>query len=217
MATTSASAIRRVPQTNTGLRIIVAACTLFWAALAISPLNRVGWVLEHTPTLIGVTILVKTYRSVPLSNTSYSLLGFFVALHSIGAHYGYAEVPIGHWMRETFGLDRNHYDRLVHFGFGFLLAYPVREFLMKATNLRRAWTYYLPAEVIIATSAIYEVLEMFVAMAIRPDMGVLYLGTQGDVWDAQKDMGMAAVGSVLIMALVACGRQWRKRSLRAFW
>jgi putative membrane protein len=190
---------------------------LFWVVLAISPVNRVGWVLEHTPTLIGVSILIRTYRTVPLSDISYSLIGFFVALHSIGAHYGYAEVPFGHWMRDGLGLDRNHYDRVVHCAFGFLLAYPVREFLMKTTSLRRGWTYYLPVEVIFATSGLYEVLEMFVAMTIRPDMGVLYLGTQGDVWDAQKDMGMAAIGAVLMIALVACQREWRKRSLRAFW
>jgi putative membrane protein len=216
MATTSASAIQRVARPNTGLRIIAVVFGLFWAALGISPLNRVGWLLEHTPTLIGVTILVRTYRTVPLSNTSYLLIGFFAALHSIGAHYGYAEVPAGHWTRETFGLERNHYDRVVHFAFGFLLAFPVREFLIKATTLRQTWTYYLPVEVIVATSGIYEVLEMFVAMTIRPDMGVLYLGAQGDAWDAQKDIGMAAIGSVLMMTLVACGRAWRKGSLGAF-
>lgn len=216
MAATSASDLRRAHAANPGLRAIVVVCTLFWAALGISPVNRTGWFLEHTPTLIGVALLARTHRTIPLSNVSYSLIGLFACLHSIGAHYGYAEVPFGHWMRDAFELDRNHYDRVVHFAFGFLLAYPVREFLMKATSLRRAWAYYLPVEVIVATSAIYEVLEMFVAMTIRPDMGVLYLGTQGDVWDAQKDIGMAAIGSVLMMALVACDRKWRKRSLQAF-
>jgi putative membrane protein len=216
MATISTSAIRRASAANTGLRTIVGVSALFWFSLAISPVNRIGWFLEHTLTLVGVALLAKTHRTTPLSNVSYSLIGLFACLHSIGAYYGYAQVPFGFWMRDAIELDRNHYDRVVHFGFGFLLAYPVREFIMRATSLRRAWTYYLPMEVIVAISGVYEVLEMFVAMVIRPDMGVLYLGTQGDVWDAQRDMGMAAAGSVLMMSLVACGRGWRKRSLKAF-
>ena len=210
MATTSASALRRAPANN-GLRAILIVCTLFWAVLGIAPVNRIGWFLEHTPTLIGVTLLARTHRTIPLSNVSYSLIGLFACLHSIGAHYGYAQAPFGFWMRDAFELSRNHYDRVVHFAFGFLLAYPVREFIMKATSLRRVWSYYLPIEVIVAVSAIYEVLEMFVAMVLRPDMGILYLGTQGDDWDAQKDIGMAAAGSVLMMALVVYGRVWRKR------
>jgi putative membrane protein len=216
MATTSAPAVRAAVQSNPTLRVLIAGYTIFWLALAISPLNRIGWVLEHTPTLAGVLVLVVTHRTLALSNLSYGLIGLFISLHSIGAHYGYAQVPFGFWMRDAFDFSRNHYDRIVHFSFGLLMAYPIREVILRTTNLRGFWAYYLPLEVTIATSGVYEVCEMFVAMTVQPEQGILFLGTQGDEWDAQKDMGMAALGALTTMVVLACHRKWKNRSLDPF-
>jgi putative membrane protein len=211
MATTSATAIRAASPSNPRLRYLIAAYGAFWVALAIAPLNRTGWMLEHTPTLAGVLVLAATYRSLALSNLSYGLIGLFISLHSVGAHYGYAQVPFGFWLRDAFDFNRNHYDRVVHFSFGLLMAYPIREVILRTTNLRGFWAYYLPLDVTIATSGVYEVCEMFVAMTVQPAQGILFLGTQGDEWDAQKDMGMAALGALTTMVLIAGQRKWKSR------
>lgn len=172
--------------------------------------------LEHTPTVAGVLVLVATYRTLALSNLSYGLIGFFIALHSVGAHYGYAQVPFGFWLRDAFDFQRNHYDRIVHFSFGLLMAYPIREVILRTTNLRGFWAYYLPLDVTIATSGVYEVCEMFVAMTVQPEQGVLFLGTQGDEWDAQKDMAMAALGALTTMVILAVNRKWKNRYIDPF-
>ena len=100
---------------------------LWWSALAISPLDRSDWLLENLLVFILIGALVATYRLFPLSNASYLLLTVFLTLHAVGAHYTYAKVPLGFWMQDAFDLSRNHFDRIVHFAFGLLVGYPVRE------------------------------------------------------------------------------------------
>ena len=192
---------------NLPLRAIVSVCAIFWAALAVSPASRVGWALEQAPVVAVVLVLAGTYRALPLSNRSYGLIAIFVALHSIGAHYGYGYVPLGYWLRDAFDLSRNHYDRIVHFASGLLITYPIREIILRTSGLRGFWAYYLPLDVVIATSGAYEILEMLVVMTIHPEQGVMYLGTQVDPWDTQKDMAMAASGALLAMTIIGAGRK----------
>ena len=130
-------------------------------------------------------------------------------LHAIGAHYTYSEVPFGFWMQRTFGLTRNPFDRVVHLSFGLLLAYPIREVFLRVANARGFWAYYLPLDVTLAFSALYEIMEMVVATMVAPGTGDAWLGTQGDVWDPQKDMGLAALGALLCMCLTALIRRLR--------
>ncbi len=172
---------------------------LLWVWLAIEPVNRRDWLLENVLALAAVACLLFTYRRFRFSTLSYCLIAVFLALHAIGAHYTYAEVPFGYWLKDAFGLSRNPFDRIVHFAFGVLLVYPLREILMRRAHVGGFWSYYLPASAILAQSGLFEVIEALVAMAVSPELGNLYLGTQGDEWDAQKDMTAALAGALLAL------------------
>ena len=173
---------------------------LFWTWLAIAPVNRRDWLLENLLAFALVMLLILTYRRFQLSGLSYCLITLFMTLHAVGAHYTYAEVPFGFWLRDFFSLSRNPFDRIVHFAYGGLLVYPVREVLMQVTGIRGLWSYYLPASLILAQSGLFEVIEAIVAVLVSPELGDAYLGTQGDKWDAQEDMASAFGGAVLAMA-----------------
>jgi putative membrane protein len=172
---------------------------VLWVWLAIEPVNRRDWLLENVLALTAVVLLLLTYRRFRFSSLSYCLIALFLALHAVGAHYTYAEVPFGFWLKDAFGLSRNPFDRIVHFAFGALLVYPLREVLMHRAHVRGFWSYYLPASAVLAQSGLFEVIEGLVAMAVSPELGNLYLGTQGDEWDAQKDMTAALVGALLAL------------------
>jgi putative membrane protein len=146
-----------------------------------------------------VILLVLTYRRFKFSGLSYCLMTVFMMLHAVGAHYTYAEVPFGFWFKDLFALSRNPFDRIVHFAFGALLAYPVREVLMRLAGVRGLWSYYLPVSAILAQSGLFEIIESVVAVLVSPELGSAYLGIQGDEWDAQKDMASAFGGAVLAM------------------
>jgi putative membrane protein len=174
---------------------------LLWTWLAIEPVNRRDWLLENLLTLAFVTLLLLTYRRFQFSSLSYGLITIFMTLHAVGAHYTYAEVPFGFWLKDMFSLSRNPFDRIVHFTYGALLVYPVREMLMRLAGVRGLWAYYLPVSAILAQSGLFEVIESVVAVLVSPELGSTYLGTQGDEWDAQKDMASAFGGAVLAMTV----------------
>jgi putative membrane protein len=175
---------------------------LLWIMLAVAPLDRQDWLIENLLALIAVTALITTYRRFQFSTPSYLLITAFLSLHAIGAHYTYAEVPFGFWLQEVFGLSRNPFDRLVHFSYGFLLSYPLREILIRLAGVANFWSYYLPVSGTLAQSGLFEILEAVVAQIVSPELGVAYLGTQGDEWDAQQDMIAALSGAVLCMGIV---------------
>jgi putative membrane protein len=190
---------------------------LLWVALAINPRYRQDWALENALSVAFVAALVLFRHRLPLSRLSYTALVLFLTLHTIGAHYTYAEVPYDQWSRaltgralsDLLGWERNHYDRVVHFSYGFLFAYPIRQILTEVAGVRGIWGYYLPFAVTSSSSADFELIEWGAATVFGGDLGIAYLGTQGDVWDAQKDMALAAVGALLSMTLVALGNAWR--------
>ena len=173
---------------------------LLWTWLAIAPVNRRDWLLENLLALALVILLVLTYRRFQFSSLSYCLIALFMTLRAVGAHYTYAEVPFGFWLKDFFSLSRNPFDRIVHFAYGALLVYPMREWLMRLAGVPGVWSYYLPASAILAQSGLFEVIESVVAVLVSPELGSTYLGTQGDEWDAQKDMASAFAGAVLTMA-----------------
>ncbi len=189
--------------------MIVAAYALWWGLFAIAPVYPADWLLENLLVVPFVALLVATYRRFPLSDLSYALIAIFLAVHAVGAHYTYSEVPLGNWARDAFGLSRNHYDRVVHFGFGLLLAYPVREVFLRVAQTRGVFAYYLPLDVTLAFSVVYELVEWGVAVTVDPAAGTAYLGTQGDPWDAQKDMALAGLGALVAMAVTAGVRRAR--------
>lgn len=193
------------------LQGLVAWYAVVWVVTAVRPLDRHDWLLENILVVLLVALLLATYRIFPISDLSYVLIAAFMTLHAIGAHYTYSEVPLGFWMRDTFGFSRNHFDRLVHCSFGLLMAYPVREVFLRVANARGFWAYYLPLDVALAFSALYEIMEMVVAQVVAPETGDAWLGTQGDVFDAQRDMLIAFLGAVVCMTVTAVVRTLRTR------
>ena len=185
--------------------LLLAYC-VFWVWLAIDPLNRRDWLLENLLVLILIPLLLLTYRRFEFSLSSYCLIGLFLVLHAFGAHYTYAEVPLGFWLRDLGGLSRNPFDRIAHFAYGAFLVYPIRELLVRQAGLRGWWAFALPVCVVLAQSGFFEVLEAIVAMIVSPELGNVYLGTQGDEWDAQHDMAAALAGSVLTMGILFASR-----------
>jgi len=173
-----------------------------WLVTAVNPFNRFDWLLENLLVFIYGALLVFSYRRFAFSNLSYGLFTVFLSLHLVGAHYTYSETPFGFRLQDWLDLSRNHYDRIVHFSFGLLLAYPFRELLMRAAGVHRSWSYLLVLVTVLGFSGFYEALEGLVAMIVSPELGAAYLGTQGDQWDAQKDTGLAFAGALLTMLLV---------------
>jgi len=184
---------------------LVSWLVLVWIATAVAPFNRRDWLLENLLVFVYAGLLVATYRRFAFSNLSYALFTLFMTLHLVGAHYTYSETPLGFWLQELFAFERNHYDRIVHFCYGLLIAYPFREVLLRAAGIRRQWSYFMAVTTVLAFSAFYELLEAVVAELVSPELGAAYLGTQGDGWDAQKDAFLAFGGAVISM-LVTWGR-----------
>jgi len=183
---------------------------VFWAALAIAPFDRFDWFLENLLVFATLPWLIHMYLRRPLSNTSYGLIVLFYCLHTVGSHYTYAEVPIGYWVSDLFGIERNHYDRAVHFSFGLLLCYPLAELIQRNARPRGNWSLTFAVLVVCTFSLIYETIEWIVAVIVSPEASLAFLGAQGDVFDAQKDGALAALGAV-VAALIA----WRLRAYRA--
>jgi len=193
---------------NRFLQILLGCYTILWILLAIHPVDRGDWLLENLLVFVTIVVLVSTYHKFQFSNVTYCLLGLFLALHAIGAHYTYAKVPAGFWMENLLHLNRNHFDRVIHFGFGLLLIYPVQELLRRTAGVRVTWLPWLALATICAMSSFFEILEAIIAQIVRPDLGAAYLGTQGDIWDAQKDMTAAIVGGILAtLTISAFGRR----------
>lgn len=179
--------------------------------MAIAPYDREAWVLENVFVLLGVIFIAATYRSIPLSRISYTLVFVFLCLHVLGSHYTYSLTPYDEWFQTVFGFsldeamnfERNHYDRMIHFAYGLLLAYPLRELFIRIANVKGFWGYFFPLVITISSSAIYEMVEWGAAEIFGGDLGIAYLGTQGDVWDAQKDMALASLGAFIAMIITA--------------
>lgn len=178
--------------------------------MAHAPADQEFWLLASILPALFVAVLIAMYRVFPLSPASYALITVFLTLHTVGVHYTYAEVPVGSWLQQALHLNRNHFDRVVHFSFGFLLAYPLEEWF-RLTGAVRGWLiYYLPVMTVLGLSGLWEIIESWVARAVHPDLGITYLGSQGDVWDAQKDMAAALYGALLCVTVLAVWRLWRR-------
>ena len=190
-------------RSNRALQGMLLWLVLVWIVTAINPLFPRDWLLENLLVFIYCALLLFTYRRFQFSNLSYGLFVLFLSFHLVGAHYTYTETPFGFWLQDWFDLQRNHYDRIVHFSFGLLLAFPMREILLRQSGVSRAWSYFISVNCILAFSAVYEVIEMVAAVIVSPELGAAYLGTQGDEWDAQKDTALAFVG-----AIAAMGATW---------
>jgi len=173
---------------------------LAWSA--VGPHDYFTWFMEVAPILIGVPILLATYRRFPLTPLLYRLIFVHAVILTVGGHYTYAEVPLGFWVRDALGLARNHYDRLGHFAQGFVPAILAREILLRRSPLRPGrWLFFLATCVCLAISACYELVEWWTAL-LTGDSATAFLGTQGDPWDTQWDMFFALTGALVSQLLL---------------
>lgn len=210
---------------NQYLLLLLAMFLVLWSALAVNPFSRSDWLLENVLLLLGVAAIAAMYRVAPLSSASYTMLFLFISLHTVGAHYTYSEVPYDAWFKsltgstlnELMGWQRNYYDRLVHFCYGLLLAYPVRELFVRLTGMRGFLSYFLPLDLTMSTSMLYELIEWGAAVNFGGDLGAAFLGSQGDVWDAQKDMALASLGALITVVVAAAISAMLKRDFAREW
>lgn len=180
---------------------------------AINPLDRFTWVLEVAPTIIGLAILIPTYSKFRLTTLVYTLIWLHMAILVIGGHYTYAEVPLGHWVREWLGQERNNYDKLGHFAQGFIPAMISREILLRFKVVRGGgWLFFIVCCICLAISALYELIE-WTAAVMSGEAADAFLGTQGYVWDTQSDMALALLGAV---AAQVCLNWLHDRQLASF-
>lgn len=178
-----------------------------WVTLGIAPRYRADWLLENLLTFVAIPAAIWGRRRFRFSDRAYVQATIFLILHAIGSHYTYSEVPLGFWARDALELGRNHYDRFVHFAFGLLMLRPVRELgFWRGRPGRLAELTFCVAGVAM-WSVLYEVVEWAVAAIVDPEAGTAFLGTQGDEWDAQKDMALAVSGAVI----AAAGEWWLDR------
>ncbi|MDO8447026.1 MAG: DUF2238 domain-containing protein [Deltaproteobacteria bacterium] len=184
------------------LIILLAAVSAIFIS-GIKPFDWTTWWLEVFPVIIGLPILIATYRSFPLTQLLYRLLLIHALILMIGGHYTYVRVPIGFWVQEMFNLGRNHYDRLGHFAQGFIPAILARELLLRRSPLVPGkWLFFIVVSICLAFSAFYELIEWWTAM-VEGEAAEAFFGTQGDVWDTQWDMFLALIGSIAAQVLLS--------------
>ncbi len=171
---------------------------VIWLLLAINPHFRGVWIAENILTVSFLIFLIITYNYFRLSNKSYLLLFGFMLLHVIGSYYAYSEVPLFTVFKETFDLARNHYDRVVHLLFGIIFFIPLREFSSQKLRLSSQWSNFFAFVAIVALKGMFEVIEYGWLLVTRDELiGIMYLGMQGDAWDAQKDIFWGMVGAAI--------------------
>jgi len=187
---------------NISYIIMIVIFAIFWIWASIKPIHFDDWVLENILVFITIPVLFFTRKKFEFSILSYSLITLFMILHIIGAHYTYAEVPWGLTLGEWLGTDRNMYDRLVHLLFGVLWVYPIFELFVRRVKVSGFWAYFVPFMIVSALSGIYEVIEWGAVAVVDPEAGIAFLGSQGDIWDAQKDMLLAKLGALWSLGVV---------------
>ena len=201
--TAATRSLRNVRPLTWGL---VSVCALVWLVCAVSPNDRLTWALEQVATAIVAACLISV-RSVRLSDLSLiGLCGLFVA-HTVGTHFTYSATPYdplfewltGYSFNDVVGWDRNHYDRFVHLLWGLCLTLPLQEYCVQRLHLGTVAAYLLSLHLVLSTSAIYELLE-WAAAVVFGEGGTEYLGTQGDVWDAQADIAISIIGWAIVTA-----------------
>jgi putative membrane protein len=199
-------------QTYTFPLVLLALYGLVFGVCAIAPYDRAVWWAENIPVLVIVSALVLISRRYRFSNTSYALMAVFIILHTIGGHYTFERVPFGA-VSEFFGFERNHFDRVAHFSVGFY-AYPIAEYLMVRRLVHSHWiTALFPLFAIATVAGGYEIIEWQYALNSDPVAGLAVLGSQGDIWDAQKDILADTLGALLVMVVFFIRHKDELRSL----
>jgi len=188
-------------------------------ALGVAPADREDWLLENLLVVTALAWLLWDHRRQRLSNVACTLLFVFGLFHEVGAHYQYSDVPYDAWfatlsggqsLDALLGFERNQYDRLVHFLYGLLVTPAAAEVIASRVKPRGFWLFLLPVTFMMSHAVIYELVEWLAASVLGGELGEAYLGTQGDAWDAQKDMALATLGSLIVQPVWMV---WRRRGL----
>jgi len=183
------------------LSIVVVVCI---ATVADPPAGRISWLLEVGPGIAGIIVLIVLYKRFPMSQMVYVCVFLHVLILIYGGYYTYALTPLGNWAREAFGFSRNHYDRVGHIALGVFPAFIIREVLLRKTPLQRGgWLYFIIISIVLAVAAFWELLEWWVALVVASDVGTAFLGSQGDIWDAQWDMFLALLGAMVVLPILS--------------
>jgi len=190
-------------KSNRWLQLFILVFLGVWGSTLIGTTDMNNWILENMLVFIFIGFLIFTYKKYQFSDLAYLLICIYLCLHVYGSKYTYAENPFGYWLKDAFDMERNHYDRIVHFSFGFLLAYPMREMFLNWLKFPVWVAWVLPIEITLSISGFYELIEWAVADVFFPAQGDAYLGTQGDIWDAQKDIFLATLGAVMATSIVS--------------
>ncbi|HEY0030263.1 MAG TPA: DUF2238 domain-containing protein [Bacteroidia bacterium] len=211
MYTTATSPVRIDFRNDKLLKVFCLLFLGFWFSTLVGTTNLTNWFMENALVIVFISILAFTYTKFKFSALSYTFILVYLCLHIYGAKHTYALNPFGFWLQDYFGLIRNPYDRIVHFSFGFMLVYPMRDFFLNKMQFPNWVAWVLPTEITLSFSCLYELIEWAVADIFFTAQGADYLGSQGDIWDAQKDMFMAFCGAVLISISVALTRKIIKK------
>lgn len=185
---------------------------VFFAVLGVAPVSRDVWVAEVIPVVIVFALLAVTFRDFRFSNVSYTLMAIWLFWHTVGGHYTFAHVPFG-WVTDLFGFERNHFDRIGHFSVGFY-AYPLAELVTRKRWCGPVLASFLGVFFIMSVAAGYEIVEWWFAVVVGGGAGIEFLGVQGDVWDAQKDMLADTIGALLVILLFWLVRPDRRQGVR---
>lgn len=194
---------------------LIAKLLLLWyvtlfAFMGIAPVDPKIWWGANILPIVFVAVLIATYRRFPLSTASYVLISVWLTLHTIAVHYTYPQVPLGFWLDRLFDFHRNHFDRIVHFAFGFVFTFPLEETFRRVGKVKGWLLPYLVVMTILGFSAFWEIMEAWVGQIAHPDVEKALVGHQGDVWDPQRDMAAALYGSLLCVGLLAFLRKVRE-------
>lgn len=192
------------PSHRVPLTLLCVAGVLCVATSWNPPAGRLSWLLEVGPGLAGIAVLAAVYRRFRMSNLAYVCVFVHLVILIYGGYYTYAMTPLGNWARDTFHLARNHYDRVGHLALGFFPAIYAREVLLRTSPLRRGkWLAFIVCNICLSFGAFWELIEWWTTLVVASDVGQAFLGSQGDVWDAQWDMFLALVGAMLSLAALS--------------
>lgn len=187
--------------------LLAVVFVVYWAVLAIEPVSRTVWWAENIPVMAVFAFLAGTYSRFRFSNLAYALMAFWLFWHTMGGHYTFANVPFG-WFSDLFGFERNHFDRIGHFSVGFY-AYPIAEYLLRKRLCGPVLAALFSLFTIMSVACGYEIIEWWFAVLEGGGAGVEFLGSQGDIWDAQKDMLLDTLGAVVSLTLYLFIRPYR--------
>lgn len=183
------------------LWLVIYFLVLLWSG--INPKDYFTWFLEVLPALIGFTIIAATFNKFRLTPLTYTLILIHCIILMVGGHYTYAEVPLFNWLRDSFGMARNNYDKIGHLAQGFIPAIIAREILLRKNIVtQKGWLSFIVICICLAISALYELIEWWAAL-LSGEAAEAFLGTQGYIWDTQSDMAIALLGAILALALLS--------------